>query len=195
MQLCPSGGTLPGSFYRALVNGDMVGFRAALLQGVGLFSVCTLLQATTGWLSEFIAIWYEGCPPHINHTFGHMHAFCPCLKHCHALQRPRGARTADAWSLSGKACVFQAIRLTVHIGGQVISRQPRSADDDGPDCICSVAAASPEGVWDCALQNRVVHVVDVELHRLACRRHRVRVRHRGSRTAEVRTLTTRRTCP
>jgi len=45
-----------GAFYRALVDHDAASFCSTLLQAAGLFSVCTLLQATTRWLSELIAL-------------------------------------------------------------------------------------------------------------------------------------------
>ncbi len=51
-----AGGFVAGAFYRALVDHDATSFCSTLLRAAGLFLVCTLLQATTRWLSELISL-------------------------------------------------------------------------------------------------------------------------------------------
>ena len=58
-----AGGFVAGAFYRALVDGDAASFGSTLLLAAGLFSICTLLQATSRWLSEIIALGCERSPP------------------------------------------------------------------------------------------------------------------------------------
>ena len=53
-----AGGTIPGAFYRILVDRELSGFAATVARGVALYTVCTLLQATSRWVSEYVALRY-----------------------------------------------------------------------------------------------------------------------------------------
>lgn len=47
---------MSGAFYRILVDREPAAFAATVLRGVMLYSICTLLQATSRWVSEYIAL-------------------------------------------------------------------------------------------------------------------------------------------
>lgn len=74
---------MAGAFYRILVDGQPAAFAATALRGVMLYTVCTLLQATSRWVSEYIALGYK--------KLGF-----PSISYAHVLLTARARRTLFA---------------------------------------------------------------------------------------------------